>query len=224
MPKTKDNEHPPIVTEEVKRYLEKIQRPRDRVLSDLEQDAEKNNVPIAGPLIGSTLSIIAKGCAARNILEIGTATGYSGIWLARGIENGSGKLTTIEMDPERQKFARSAFERAGLGEDRVEMILGDASKIVPDIAKSRPSSFDIVFMDVGEKKLYSDLLDSCLGALRKGGLFIVDDTLYRGVAVSSLKTKKAKTMRAFNKRLFSDERVEPEILPIGDGLTIAIKK
>ena len=82
----------------------------------------------------------------------------------------------------------------------------------------------MVFMDVGDKSLYSKLLDDCIKTLRKGGLLVLDDTLYRGVAVPSMKTRKAKVMRNFNRSLISDKRLDYVILPVGDGLTIAIKR
>jgi caffeoyl-CoA O-methyltransferase len=218
-----ENVHPAILTGDVEHYLERIQRPRSGVLVELERDAKENKVPICGPVIGTTLSILASCTRAKNILEIGTATGYSGIWLLKGIGDRRGKLTTIEMDPERYKKARLAFEKARLLDGRVDMMLGDASKLVPQIAKKNPGKFDVVFMDVGAKELFSELLDDCLLALKERGLFIVDDTLYRGVAISSIKDDKAKIMRSFNKRLFDDKRVEPQILSVGDGLTIAVK-
>ena len=170
MPK-RDKQHPAVVTADVEQYLEKVQRPRDPVLVSLEKDAEKNDVPILGPQVGNFLSILARATNAKNILEVGTATGYSGIWLARIASENSGKLTTVEMDPDRKKIAESAFAKAGV-EKNVELILGDAEKVIPEIANSRPGEFDLVFMDVGEKTLYAKLLDSCLKALKKGGLFI----------------------------------------------------
>jgi len=221
MPKG-DSEHPLVVTEYVDTYLAKMQRPRDKVLSSLEADADKNDVPILGPEVGNFLNILARSIKAKNILEVGTATGYSGIWLVRvGAENG-GKLTTVEMDPERKKIAEKAFRRAGL-EKNVELILGDATKIIPQIADSRPESFDLVFMDVGEKKLYTKLLDPCVKALRKGGMFIADDTLYRGVAVKSLTKEKTRTMRSFNNKLLADKRLNSSIIPLGDGVTVCVK-
>ena len=223
--KTKrDRVHPPLITRAVERYLDETLRPRDGVLSELEKDAKKNDVPISGPLIGSTLSILARASNASNILEVGTATGYSGIWLARAIAANSGRLTTIEMDPERQRIAKSALKKSGVKEESLKMILGDAKKIVPEIAKSEAGKFDMVFMDVGDKNLYSELLDDCVKALRKGGLLVLDDTLYRGVALPSMKTRKTRVMRSFNKLLASDRRLDFVILPVGDGLTIAIKQ
>lgn len=219
----KDKDDPAILADDVEHYLEGIQRPRSGVLAELEKDAKKNGVPISGPVVGTALSILVNFAGAKNILEIGTATGYSGIWLVKGMAGRKGKLTTIEMDPERYKKARRAFEKEGLLDERVKMILGDASKVVPQIAKKNPSKFDAVFMDVGAKDLYSELLDDCLLALRKGGLLIIDDVLYHGVAVPSIKNDKVKLMRTFNKLLFADKRVEPEILGVGDGLTVAVK-
>ncbi|MDA4111187.1 MAG: O-methyltransferase [Thaumarchaeota archaeon] len=218
----KARKHLNVVTEEVEKYLNKIQRARDPVLLSLEKDAEENDVPILGPLVGNFLSIIVQACNAKNVLEVGTATGYSGIWLARATSANSGKLTTIEMDPDRKKIAERAFVKAGLI-NNVEMILGDAGKEVPEIAQSRPGQFDLVFMDVGDKKLYEELIDSCIRALKTGGLFIADDTLYRGVAIPSVGQKKTKTMRKFNKIMFADERLKPSIIPLGDGLTVAVK-
>ena len=124
----RDRAHPPVITLAVKQYLDETHRPRDAVLSELEKDAEKNEVPISGHLIGGTLSILARSSKAKNILEIGTATGYSGIWLARVAAANSGKLTTIELDPERQRIAERALRKAGIKENALKMILGDARK------------------------------------------------------------------------------------------------
>jgi predicted O-methyltransferase YrrM len=213
----------PIITPQVTNYIDKIQRKRDRVLLDLETDAIENNVPILGPFVGNFLSIMAHSCNAKNILEIGTATGYSGIWLARVAAENSGKLVTIEIDDERMARARKAFEKAGLT-PHVETILGDAEKIVREMAISRRAEFDMVFMDVGSKKLYAELLDSCLSALRDGGIFLADDTLYFGVAESSIRNERARNMRRFNRLVSTDKRLESQIIPLGDGITLAFKK
>ncbi len=213
-----------IVNPEVDKYLFSLQKKRDSILSDLEQDASKNNVPIVGPLVGKLLSIIAQSCKAQNILEVGTATGYSGIWLARSIQNGSGKLLTIEYDPEKGKRAKISFKKAGL-EGIVEIILGDARKIVPNIAKSRSGSFDIVFLDVGEKTLYVDLLQPCLDLIRPGGFLIADNTLWGGsVADKADRNKETVVIRTFNERVFKDDNLDASIIPLRDGVLVAFKK
>ena len=222
--KKQDRTHPPLLTQAVRNYLDKSLRQRDSILVDLEKDAEKNEVPISGPHIGNALFLLAKISRARNVLEIGTATGYSGIWLSRALEENHGKLTTIEMDQERQRTAEKALKKAGIKSEALNMILGDARKIVPEIARSKEGKFDMIFNDVGDKSLYSELLDDCVKALRKGGLLILDDTLFRGVALPSMKTRKARAMRDFNRSLISDERLDYAILPVGDGLSIAVKR
>jgi predicted O-methyltransferase YrrM len=213
----------PIVSHHVLEYLEKIEAKRDASLRDLEKDAAKNDVPISGPLVGNFLSIIARSCNAKKILEIGTATGYSGIWLARAAAANSGKLVTIEMDDPRLNTAKKEFEKAGVS-SYVETILGDAEEIVPEISNKNPGTFDMIFMDVGSKKLYGGLLDSCVKALRMGGMFLADDTLYFGVAEPAIKNERVENMRRFNKLLSKDDRLESQIVPLGDGITIAVKK
>jgi len=213
-----------IFTKNTEHYLEKTILPRDALLKDLEKHAESHDVPILGPHVGTLLSVIARSIDAKNILEVGTATGYSGIWLARVAASNSGRLVTIENDPEMKRIAEKSFRKAGL-ENSVEVILGDARDAVPEIARSRAGDFDLILMDVGEKKLYIDLLDDCLKALRKGGVLIADDTLWHGsVVVPSEKDPETRTMRKFNRIVLDDKRVESIVVPIGDGITLAVKR
>lgn len=213
-----------VVTRDTDRYLEKTYPKRDSVLLRLEKHAGKNGVPILGPHIGVLLSILARSCNAKNILEVGTAIGYSGIWLARVAASNSGKLTTIENDPEMKKIAEDSFSRAGL-EGSVEIILGDARKAVPEIAGAREGEFDFILMDVGEKKLYVELLDDCIKALRKGGVLIADDTLWHGsVVIPGENDADTRVMRKYNKITLQDGRLESIVVPIGDGVTISVKK
>lgn len=213
-----------IFTKNTERYLEKTIPPRDGVLRNLEKHAESHNVPILGPHVGSLLSVTARSINAKNILEVGTATGYSGIWLAKAAASNSGRLVTIENDPEMKRIAEKSFEKAGL-ENSVEIILGDARDVVPEIARSRAGDFDLILMDVGEKKLYIDLLDDCLKGLRKGGVLIADDTLWHGsVVIPSANDPETRIMRKFNKMLLRDKRVESIVVPIGDGVTVAVKR
>ncbi len=213
-----------ILTIDAEKYLETTVSARDSVLSDLEKHAENYKIPILGPHVGSFLSIIARGCGAKNILEIGTASGYSGIWLARAAAANSGKLITIENDPKMRDIAEKSFKKAALSKF-VKVVLADARDAVPMLANSRKAKFDLILMDVGEKKLYIELLDDCVRALKKGGIFIADDTLWHGsVVVPTESDPDTRTMRNFNKQLLKDKRLESVIIPIGDGLTIALKK
>ncbi|MDA4131280.1 MAG: O-methyltransferase [Thaumarchaeota archaeon] len=215
--------YPEIVSPPVEKYLYGILRPRQKVLAFLEKDAEKNNVPIVGPLVGNLLAMLAMSCNAKNILEIGTATGYSGIWLAEVAMKNGGRLTTIEADPSRIKLARKSFEDSGLG-NVVEIVKGDAKAEVPRIARANPGMFDLAFIDVGDKSLYVDLLKDCIQALKVGGFLVADNTLWRGqVANLSAKDVDTKTLREYNKRVYADNRLHPIIVPLRDGVTVAMK-
>jgi len=211
-----------ITNETVEKYLYGLQRPRDKVLSFLEKDAVKNNVPIIGPLVGNFLSMLATSCKAKNILEIGTATGYSGIWLGRVAKQNDGKLTTIEFDPGRVKIASKSFEDAGIA-DSVEIVTGDARKEVPRIVKSSRENLDVVFLDVGDKSLYVDLLEDSIRLLRLGGYLIADNTLWKGRVATGARDKDTTTIKEFNKRVFTDERFLPSLIPLRDGVTVALK-
>jgi caffeoyl-CoA O-methyltransferase len=214
---------PEIISPRVEEYLYGILRPRDSVLAFLEEDAEKNDVPIVGPLVGNLLSMIAMNCQAKNILEVGTATGYSGIWMARVAKKNGGKLTTIEMDPSRAKIAKKSFQDAGV-DSAVDLIQGDAKVEVPRLLKTRRGRFDLAFIDVGDKSLYTDLLEDCISALRIGGYLLADNTLWSGkVADTSKNDRDTKTLREYNKRVYADERLHPVIFPLRDGVTVALK-
>jgi predicted O-methyltransferase YrrM len=162
-------------------------------------------------------------CQATNILEVGTATGYSGIWLARVAKKNGGKLTTIEFDHSRAKIATKSFGDARLT-DSIEIVVGDAKVEVPRIAKSSPGKFDLVFIDVGDKSLYVELVESCIKALRISGFLVADNTLWQGLAaVSSSKDLESRSLREFNKRVYADNRLHPIIVPLRDGVTVAMK-
>jgi len=205
---------PGILTDQVGKYLESLLKPRDPVLTFLEKDAAKNGVPIVGPLVGNLLSILAMSCAAKNILEIGTATGYSGIWLGRVAKKNGGKLWTIEADPDRRKIAAKSFSDAGIS-DAVEIVAGDAKKEAPQITKKMSGRLDLIFIDVGEKSIYVDLYDHCKNALRSGGFLVADNTLWGGfVAEPKSRDIESKTMREFNSKVYSDSSFHTVIIPL----------
>jgi caffeoyl-CoA O-methyltransferase len=211
-----------IVSENVEEYMYDLLPPRDDVLKYLEADAEKNDVPIIGPMVGAFLSLLATSCTAKNILEVGTATGYSGIWLARVAKKNGGRLTTIESDPARVKVAGKSFEDSKLS-NSVEIQVGDARTLVPKIAKSNAGKYDMVFIDVGDKTLYADLLEDCVVALRRGGYLIADNTLWKGLVASKAKDRDTESIQKFNRKVYADKRLESSILPLRDGVTVGLK-
>lgn len=203
--------------------------PSDPVLLDLEKDAERRSLSIIGPMVGRVISMILKSAKPERALEVGTGTGYSGIWIARSLQGDQKKLTTIELDQLRRKEAQANFKKAGV-DKYVETISGDARSLVPEIAKKNPGFFDLVFLDVGDKSVYVDLLNCCIDALRVGGFLIADNTVFGGsVAFPDDKSPNVTAIRKFNELVFSEKRLDAAIIPLRTkdsppyGFTVAYK-
>ena len=155
------------------KYFKNLISARDELLLELEAEAERENIPIVGPVVGELLFILAAATRAHNILEIGTATGYSAIYLARGCESVNGRVITLELDRSRAASARQNFEKAGLGK-RVEVREGDALNLLNTL----DDAFDLIFIDI-EKKDYAGALPDCGRLLRKGGLLVADNVAFK---------------------------------------------
>ena len=153
-------------------YFKEMVPARDNLLIELEAEAERENIPIVGPVVGELLYILAGAVGAANILEIGTATGYSAIYLARGCEAIDGRVLTLEYDGAMADRARKNFQKGGLG-DRVEVRVADALKTL----KRLDDVFDLIFIDI-EKKDYIKALPNCHRLLRKGGLLVADNVAF----------------------------------------------
>ena len=211
------------MNEKVNSYLSDLMQSSDPVLLELEKDATKRHVPIIGPQVARTISILLRSARPERALEIGTATGYSGICIARALQGKDKKLITIEADPNRVKEARRNFQKAEVS-DFVEILQGDAKEIVPHVSEKNRGNFDIVFLDVGEKTLYVELFKYCVSALRVGGFLIADNTLWNGaVAVKKDNSPETTAIRKFNRLVFSDKRLDAAIVPMRDGFTVALK-
>ena len=174
---------------------------------------------LSGHMQGNFLSMISSMIQPKQILEIGTYTGYSAICLAKGLQP-DGKLHTIDVNEELEKMVRVHFEEAGLSET-IQYYIGDATKIIPEINET----FDIVFIDA-DKKNYSNYYDLVFDKVRSGGFIIADNVLWSGKILDLQKNKDQDTLLidAFNKKVHSDARVEHMLLPLRDGLMIARKK
>jgi len=143
--------------------------PRDAVLLELEQEARQEGIPIIGPVVGEFLHILARAMQAKQILELGTATGYSAIYLAGACEGLKGKLVTLEKDEGMARRARANFQKAGLGHC-VEIRVGDALLEMTNMK----GPFDLVFMDI-DKEDYLPLLSHCHRLLKAEGLMVTDN-------------------------------------------------
>src|SRR5438874_11838635 len=162
-----------ITADGVEEYLYSMLPPRDPVLAEMEATAAKRNIPIVGPAVGRLLHQLALISGAKNIFEMGSAIGYSTIWWARAVGDG-GRVIYTDGDRKNADEARGYFERAGVA-DRITINVGDALELLSE----QTQLFDIIFCDV-DKEDYPRAFRLAVPKLRKRGLFVADNVLWRG--------------------------------------------
>lgn len=173
---------------------------------------------VSGHLQGRLLKMLVQMIRPRNILEVGTFSGYSAISMAEGLEDG-GRLYTFEVNDEMEDFTRPWIEGSSVA-DKIELIIGDALVEAPQLGVE----FDLVFMD-GDKRTYCTCYDMALSVLRPGGFIVADNTLWGGHVIDPAYDRDHQThgIKQFNDYVSRDPRSEQVILPLRDGLTL-IKK
>ncbi|HKV79178.1 MAG TPA: O-methyltransferase [Candidatus Sulfotelmatobacter sp.] len=199
-------------------YLYSLLPKRDDVLVEMEEYATEHNVPIVGPAVARVLQQLALINNARSVFELGSAIGYSTIWWAQAVgENGS--VIYTDGDSKNAERARSYFARAGVSK-QITLHTGDALEVLSE----QTQQFDIIFNDV-DKDDYPRVLRLVAPRLRKGGLFITDNVLWSGrVAEKSPTDSRTKAIVEFNRKLYDSKEFYTTILPIRDGLAVALKK
>jgi len=205
------------VTDALQEYLDGLVPPRDRVLARMEEEAHSENIPIVDPHEGMLLYLLVKIAGAKRILELGTATGYSGIWLLRGTEGGS--LTTFEVDHKRADRARANFADAGLGRQAL-VLEQDAVVGLPKIDQR----FDACFIDLlnvfSSEEMTQRAFELCLERLEGGGLLLADNALRQGEVVRP-KNQQARNVAHYNELVAKHPRLESVVIPIRDGVSVA---
>ena len=171
---------------------------------------------IAGHLQGAFLSMMSFMIQPKQILEVGTFTGYSAICLCSGLQE-NGMLHTIDINEELQSMQKQYFEKAGVSE-KITPHIGNALDIIPTI----DATFDIVFLDA-DKINYANYYDMVFDKVRKGGYIIADNVLWSGKVLEEQKDKDTAALDAYNKKIQEDTRVQNILLPIRDGIMIARK-
>lgn len=210
-----------FIDEKIEAYALMHSQPESEVLKKLNRETHLKVLQprmLSGHLQGTFLSMISKMIQPRQILEIGTYTGYSAICLAQGLQSG-GKLHTIDNNEQLEKMTRLFFEQAGLT-NKINYYIGDALTVIPTINEQ----FDIVFIDA-DKKNYINYYDLIFDQVKPGGYIIADNVLWSGKVLDLQKNNDPDTLLidAFNKKVHEDTRVEHQLLPIRDGLMIARK-
>lgn len=212
----KDAIVPPYITE----YLREIIAPSEGILAELEEYARENSVPIVQPETAQLLKTLVCMKKPKRILEVGCAIGYSAILMASESE---ADITTIECDEEMVKTARENIKKAGM-EDRIYVIHKDAREFFETLS----GEYDMIFLD-GPKAHYIYMLNDCIRLLKEGGILVADNVLYKGMTadeehVVKRKITIVKRLKHFIAAQMQRTELRCVLLPLGDGVTVAVKK
>ncbi len=190
----------------------------DDVLERARARADELGCTPVGRGVGAALRALAAACSARAVVEIGTGAGVSGLWLLRGMP-ADGVLTTIDVEAEHQRAARETFAEAGVRSNRARLITGRALDVLPRLTDG---AYDLVLVDA-DKQGVDAYVDQALRLLRPGGLLAVDNALWHDrVADPAQRDEQTTAIRELGKRVRDDERLVPALLPVGDGLLVAV--
>ncbi|TMC40086.1 MAG: O-methyltransferase [Chloroflexi bacterium] len=205
------------VSDALQEYLDKLVPKRDAVLARMEEEAHREGIPIVDPHEGQLLYLLVKIAGAKRILELGTATGYSGIWLLRATDGGT--LTSYEMDPERARRARANFAEAGFGDKA--LVLEENAK---DGLEKLDARFDVCFIDLLNSFRSEDItkrvVELCLERLDGGALLMADNALRQGEVLKPT-NQQARNVAFYNEFVAKHPRLESVVIPIRDGLSVA---
>ena len=194
--------------------------PEDAVLEHARARAEEVGCAPIGAGGGAALRLLAAILDARHVVEIGTGTGVSGVWLLRGM-NPEGVLTSVDVEAEHQRHARDAFAAEGVASSRTRLITGRALEVLPRLADA---SYDLVVAD-GAKDEYPDYVEQAARLLRPGGALAIDNTLWHDrVADPAQRDPDTIAIRGALTALQDDERFVVALLPVGDGLLTAVRR
>ena len=182
------------------------------MLKELEEEAYRENIPIVGPVVGEFLFILARIIRAEKILELGTATGYSAIFLSEAFQSSNGQLITIENNSSMARRAQKNFQRAGF-EKQIEIRVGDAFQVMETLS----APFDLIFMDI-DKVDYDRALPHCRRLLRKNALLVADNVGFKDADPFNASIHASKAFRPVS--LFS---FLPLHSPERDGICLALR-
>jgi caffeoyl-CoA O-methyltransferase len=207
---------PGILNPKVEQYLAGLLPKRDAVISEMERYAKQHDVPIIGPVVARTIYLLAQISGAKRMFEMGSAIGYSTIWLARAAGAGA-EVYYTDGNSGNAARARGYFKRAGV-ENCIQIMTGDAVNLIDQV----PGEFDLIFIDV-DKHQYPEALRKAVPRLRSGGLLITDNVLWSGRVTSKAKDAQTRAIQQFNKLIYSSHELFPVIIPLRDGVAVCRK-
>ncbi|MGH8777112.1 MAG: O-methyltransferase [Jiangellaceae bacterium] len=200
-------------------YAENFLEEDQAVLRARQRGREVGAVPV-GPGGGAALRMLAAATGARTVVEIGTGAGVSGLYLLAGMRP-DGVLTSVDVESEHQRLAREAFTEVGIAHNRTRLITGAALDVLPRLTDG---AYDLVFCD-GDKAEYDDYLQQAIRLLRPGGVVAFDNALWHDrVADPAQRDPDTVAIRELGRAVRDDERLLPALLPVGDGLLVAVKQ
>jgi caffeoyl-CoA O-methyltransferase len=208
-----------FLPEKIDDYVVNHSQQEPKILQELTKETWQkvlNPRMLSGAFQGRVLSMISKLIRPKNILEIGTYTGYSTLCFAEGLSK-DGKIITIDKNEELETLQNKYFEKSGY-RSQIQQMVGDATKIIPTLNQQ----FDLVFIDA-DKSNYINYFHLIIDKMKPGGIILSDNVLWSGKVVESLNPKDldTKVLLEYNKLLNIDKRVETVLLPIRDGLTVS---
>jgi len=205
-----------ILNSVVEEYIDDLLPKRDAILTEMERYAKKHDVPIVGPACGRLLYLVAQLSGATRIFEMGSAIGYSTIWLARAAGPGA-EIYYTDGSADNAKLAGQNFNRAGVS-DRIQILVGDALALLDEIG----GPFDLIFIDVN-KHQYPQAFRKAIPHLKSGGVLVTDNVLWSGRVTKKSKDVNTRAIQEFSRMAYESEELFPIIVPLRDGVLIGRK-
>lgn len=206
-------------------YLIEMGLREPEVLRHLREatEAEELSVMRSAPEQGQFMAMLIRLTGARRVIEVGTYTGYATLWMALSLPD-DGEIITCDISERWSFVARRFWEQADV-QDRVTLHLRPALQTLDELLEcGEAASFDFAFID-GDKESYEPYYERCLQLIRPGGLIVVDNVLWGGSVIDDAKYDSAtEAIRSFNRKLKEDQRIDLVMLPVADGLTLALKR
>ena len=210
-----------ITSPEIEDYLLGLIPRREGVLADMEAHAQREGIPIIGPVVGHFLYTLALAARAKEVLDVGTAIGYSAMWLALAARRNEGRVVTIEKDPSRASWAEAYFRQADMA-STVAVRRGDALVLMNGMEEN----FDVIFLDVLTQfdgvETSMKMLDLCIRRLRPGGMLLSDNALRSGRVIDP-DDPSTEGIARFNSATSAHPRLTTTILPVRDGVSLSVK-